>query len=233
MSWVAFLVLVSQWSNSFNLIAFFHYQSTSLRQQSQNPSFYRRIYSEPSKSSVIYKHTNDLRSWTVRFIFFSSEIFKRFSRWNPNFRKVLQFFSFLFVFMELWICACKYYPCQRQWPWRDQQRLHKSWTFTDCICEIEFSDTYNSINVFFRFTFYYFAAINQSFSFLNAVVFFGWSHLGGWSFQMLRVYWRSKRSPCFTNIPALNLGRFFTGVAARTTAAIFQLNIAIFLVKRR
>ena len=38
------------------------YQSTTLRQRSQNHSIHRRIYSEPSQSSVFYKHTNDLRS---------------------------------------------------------------------------------------------------------------------------------------------------------------------------
>ena len=41
------------------------YQSTTLRQRSQNPSSHRRVYSEPSNSNVFYKHTNDLRSCTV------------------------------------------------------------------------------------------------------------------------------------------------------------------------
>ena len=44
---------------------------------------------------------------------------------------------------------------------------------------------------------------------------------------MLRVYWRRKQSLYFSNIPALKLGRLFTGIAAETAAAIFQLNAAI------
>ena len=87
-------------------------------------------------------------------------------------------------------------------------------------------DSYKSNNVFFRFTFFYFGAISQSLSFLDSVVRCGWFHLGRWSFQMLRVYWRRKRSPCSSDIPALKLGRFFVGIAAETTAAIFQLNAA-------
>ena len=41
----------------------------------------------------------------LKLIFFSSEFFKRFSRWNPYFRKVLHFLSFLFVIMGLWVFA--------------------------------------------------------------------------------------------------------------------------------
>ena len=40
---------------------------------------------------------------------------------------------------------------------------------------------------------------------------------------MLRVYWRRKRSPFFSDIPALKLGRSFTGIAAETTAAFFPV----------
>ena len=43
---------------------------------------------------------------------------------------------------------------------------------------------------------------------------------------MLRVYWRRKRSPFFSDIPALKLGRYITGIEAETT-------VAIFLVTRR
>ena len=43
-------------------IALADYQSKSLRRRSQNPSIHQRIYSEPSNSSVFFKHTNDLRS---------------------------------------------------------------------------------------------------------------------------------------------------------------------------
>ena len=56
-----------------------------------------------------------------------------------------------------------------------------------------------------------------------AVVRSGWFHLGRWSFQMLRVYWRRKRSPYFCDIPALKIGRYFTGIAAETAAAIFPV----------
>ena len=40
----------------------------------------------------------------------------------------------------------------------------------------------------------------------------------------------------FSDMPALKLGRYFTGIAAETTASIFRLNAAntaIFSVKRR
>ena len=76
-------------------------------------------------------------------------------------------------------------------PQGDQQRLPKSWTFTDWICQIESFDSYKSNNDF-PFTFYYFGAIIHSLSFLDAVARCGWFHSGRWSFQMLRVYWRRK-----------------------------------------
>ena len=97
-------------------------------------------------------------------------------------------------------------------------KLHKCWTFTHWIFQIEFFDCYKSNNVF-RFTFHYFGAIIHSLSFLDGVVRCGWFHLGPWSFQMLRVHWRRKRSPYFSDIPALKLGRYFTGIAAETAAA--------------
>ena len=47
---------------------------------------------------------------------------------------------------------------------------------------------------------------------------------------------REKTVPIFSNIPALKLDRFFTGIAVEVTAAIFWLkvaNAAIFPLKRR
>ena len=40
---------------------------------------------------------------------------------------------------------------------------------------------------------------------------------------MLRVYWRRKLYLYFSDIPALKLGRYFTGIAAETIAAIFPV----------
>ena len=40
---------------------------------------------------------------------------------------------------------------------------------------------------------------------------------------MLRIYWRRKRSPYFSDIPALKIGRYFTGIAAETAAAVFPV----------
>ena len=41
-----------------------------------------------------------------------SEIVRRFSRWNPSFRKVLRFLLFFNVIMGLWNCACTWSPAR-------------------------------------------------------------------------------------------------------------------------
>ena len=65
---------------------------------------------------------------------------------------------------------------------------------------------------------------------------------------MVDFIWEDEASRCceftdgengpryFSDIPALKLGRYFTGIAAETAAAIFRfnaVNAAIFLFKRR
>ena len=74
-----------------------------------------------------------------------------------------------------------------------------------------------------HFTIFYFGAIIHSLSILDAVFRYGWFRLGIRSFQMLHVYWWRKRSLYFSDIPALKLGRYFTGIAAETAAAIFPV----------
>ena len=86
MSGLDFLALVLQSSNSFNLIAFFSWFLQFISSWLQGPS-----------SIVAFRgHVCDGVVWSeleVYFIFFSSEIFKRFFRETPV-RKVLHFLYF-------------------------------------------------------------------------------------------------------------------------------------------
>ena len=157
--------------------------------------------------------------WSIpeTWAFFSSEMLK----WlfcETNFLKVLHYFTFVCNDGTLNLCLqVLALPASATTvrPTKTSQKLN----IYRLDFQIEFFGRYKSNNVF-RFSFYYFGAIIHSLSFLDAVVRCGWFHLGRWKFQMLPIYWRRKRSPYCSDIPALKLDRYFTGIAAETTAAI-------------
>ena len=92
----------------------------------------------------------------------------------------------------------------------DNLLLSESLRSTVFLCKVE-----NLFSVLF------FGLKLQTLSPLNSYL--GRFYLGRWSFQMLRVYWRRKRCPYFSDIPALKFGRYFTAIGAKTAAAIFPV----------
>ena len=95
-----FLVLVLQSSNSFDLNAFFQVLF----------SLIHTVYTGEIQLMALgwccpigfFK-----RSRIMFLLFFPSGIFKRFSRWNPYFRKVLHFLYLCFVIMGLYLSTSR------------------------------------------------------------------------------------------------------------------------------
>ena len=59
------------------------------------------------------------------FDFFWSGIFKRFLD-KPMFIEEPSYFVTFSAMIGLWDCTSTWYPCECQWPWDEQRRLHKS-----------------------------------------------------------------------------------------------------------
>ena len=76
---------------------------------------------------------------------------------------------------------------------------------------------------FFRFTFQYFGAIIHSLSFLDAVVRCGWLDWEDEASRCCEFTDRENGPRIFFDILASKLGRYFTGIAAETSAAIFPV----------